>query len=244
MEDSSFDRALVAAAFQIAAEEGWTRVSVAEAARRAGLPLDRARARFPGRSAVLMRFGVQADQMALSEMSAEPEPRSRLFDLLMRRFDALQEHRAGILALLRALPADPGTAMLLYGLTLRSMGWMLEGAGVGAHGLRGALRTKGLLAVWLYTLRAWERDESADLSGTMAALDRALSRAEQAADWLHARGRPRNRPATEDADVSAMPPPPPAPMPPASPPPASPPPASPPDLPPAGGPDPGSLPPP
>ena len=39
-------------------------------------------------------------------------------------------------------------------------------------------------AVWLATLRAWTRDDTADLGATMAALDRALDRAEQVARAL------------------------------------------------------------
>ena len=61
---------------------------------------------------------------------------------------------------------------------------MLEAAGDPARGLRGALRVHGLVAVWTWTLRAFERDESEDLSGTMAALDKALGRASEAAEWL------------------------------------------------------------
>lgn len=183
-DDAAFDAALVAAAFDQAALLGWSQVSVAAAARAAGLPLDRARARFPGRTAVLLRFGVLADQAALAEQSTEATERERLFDLLMRRFDAMQPHRDGILALMRALPFDPGTAALLYAANLRSMGWMLEAAGIPSSGLQGTLRAKGLLGVWLATARAWERDESADLSGTMSALDKALSQAERLAGWV------------------------------------------------------------
>jgi hypothetical protein len=61
---------------------------------------------------------------------------------------------------------------------------MLEAAGVSARGLTGGLRVQGLVGVWLYALRAWRKDQSPDLSGTMAALDRALQRAEQAAGWF------------------------------------------------------------
>ena len=64
------------------------------------------------------------------------------------------------------------------------MAWMLGAAGLATGGFNGLLRSKGLTAVWLYALRAWERDDSADLSGTMAALDRALERAEQVGTWL------------------------------------------------------------
>lgn len=182
--DAQFDAALIGAAFDQAALLGWAEVSVAAAARAAGLPLERARARFPGRSAVLLRFGVLADQAALAQPSDESSERERLFDMLMRRFDAMQPHREGILSLLRGLPFDPAAAALLYAANLRSMAWMLEGAGVPSAGLQGTLRVHGLLGVWLSTLRAWEQDGSPDLSATMAALDRALNRAERAAGWL------------------------------------------------------------
>jgi hypothetical protein len=102
----------------------------------------------------------------------------------MRRFDALQAHRQGVLALLKTLPTDPGTALLLTAATARSMSWMLQAAGIPASGLSGQLAINGLLAIWLYTLRAWQTDDTADLAKTMAALDKALSRAEQAAGWF------------------------------------------------------------
>ncbi len=180
MDDAEFDRAMVGAVFDQAALRGWADVSLVEAAQEAGLDLARVRARFPGRTAVLMRFGSQADGAALAGAATQGTPRERLFDVLMNRFEALQAHRGGVLALLAALRTDPGTSLLLYGATLRSMVWLLEGAAVPASGLLGKLRAHGLLAIWLYALRAWERDESTDLSGTMAAVDRGLDRAMQA----------------------------------------------------------------
>lgn len=187
MDNAEFDAALVASAFSLAAERGWSRVSVAQAARDADLPLDRARRRFSGRCAVLLRFGSMADQAALALATNEGSSRDRLFDILMRRIDFLQRHRTGVLALLRHLPSDPPMALGLAVALQCSMGWMLEGAGISARGPHGLLRRKGLLAVWLWTLRAWQRDDSEDLSATMAALDQALSRAEQAESWVGAR---------------------------------------------------------
>src|SRR5205823_2677905 len=108
----------------------------------------------------------------------------RLFGLLMRRIDVLQAHRAGVLALLAAIPADPLLTLGLAGANLRSMAWMLDAAGVSSAGPAGMLRTKGLLGVWLWTLRAWRGDTDPDLGPTMAALDKALERAERLAGWL------------------------------------------------------------
>jgi AcrR family transcriptional regulator len=210
MDDPEFDKALIGAVFKVAAENGWRHASVAAAARAAGLPLARARERFPSRAAVLLRFGRLADQSALAEAPAQGTPRDRLFDLLMRRIDVLQSHRAGVLALLRALPSEPPTALLLALATRRSMRWMLDAAGIQPTGIRGELRVRGLMAVWLWTLRAWQSDESEDLSATMAALDAALRRAEQAAEWLgwRARSKPSEEAPPEDnAETADIPPP-------------------------------------
>jgi ubiquinone biosynthesis protein COQ9 len=184
MEDSEFDNALVAAALAIAGRDGWSRVSVAAAATEAGLSLGRARARFPVRAMVLLRLGVIADQAALAALSTEASVRDKLFDMIMRRLDVLQANRTGVLALMRAVPADPPLGLLLALSTKRSLRWLLEAAGERSHGLRGELKLRGLLAVWLYTLHAWRSDASADMAATMAALDRALGQAERAAGWL------------------------------------------------------------
>ena len=184
MSITETDRTLIAAVFEQAALRGWSDVSIADAARSSGVPLGEARARMPGRGAVLMRFGLMADQAALANVSMSETPRERLFDIVMARFDALQQHRAGVLSLLAALRTDPGTSLLLYGATLRSMKWLLDGAGIPATGIVGSLRVHALLALWLYALRAWEGDESADLSATMAAVDRGLDRAIQAENLL------------------------------------------------------------
>jgi AcrR family transcriptional regulator len=197
MTDTEYDTALVTAAMRMAGEHGWRRINAADAAREAGLSLAEARARFPSRASILLRFGRLADQAALFDAPTEGTVRDKLFDLLMRRFDVLQTNRSGVKALLRFLPTHPPTALLLASATRRSMRWMLQAAGVPATGPRGEVQIRGLMAVWLWGVRAWERDESEDLSGTMAAVDNALQRAERLASWL-------------DGQRSIAPPPPPA----------------------------------
>lgn len=184
MSDQDFDQALIAAAFRLAADQGWSRFSIAEAAQSAGLSLAEARGRFPGKHTLLRRFGRYLDQAALAGASHEGPVRDQLFDLLMGRFEAMRPHRDGIRALLRHLPTDPGTALRLACSTNLSMRWMLHAAGQPTGGIRGAMRVHGLVTVWTWTSRTFERDESEDLSATMATLDAALGRAHQMATWI------------------------------------------------------------
>jgi hypothetical protein len=198
MSDEEFDAALTGACFAAIARDGWRRLSIAASACQAGLDVARAHARIPNRSALLSRLGALADRAALdsSDPAGPAAPvQEQLFDRLMRRIDVLQAHRAGVLALLRALPADPACAAMLTVLSLDSMGWILESAGVSAQGLIGLLRAKGLLAVWVWTLRAWQADESADLAATMSALDTALARAAQIARSVPGAAPPESEPA-------------------------------------------------
>jgi phasin family protein len=148
MTDDEFDAALVTAAFSLGAERGWRNVTAAAAARFAGLDFSAARTRFTRQGAILAKFGQLADAYALSGAVTEGPVKDRLFDIILRRFDFLQRHRAGVIALLRTLPLDPPLAAWLAKQSLRSMGWLLEGAGIAATGARGEIRKRGLGLVW------------------------------------------------------------------------------------------------
>jgi AcrR family transcriptional regulator len=181
MTDTDFDTQLVAAAFALGAEQGWRKVSAAAAARHAGLDLATAREHFTSRAAILRKFGELADRAALTGALTDGSVRDRLFDTLLRRFDFLQTHRAGVTALLKSLPAEPALAICLAQATIASMGWLLEAAGVASTGIRGEIAKRGLAIVWGYGTQAWLKDESPDLTATMAAVDTALNRADSIA---------------------------------------------------------------
>ncbi|ACI50881.1 conserved hypothetical protein [Gluconacetobacter diazotrophicus PA1 5] len=204
MDNDQFDDALLRAAMDRAALYGWGRLTVVDAARDAGIPLDDARRRFPLKAAILLKLGRLADESALVDDGSTGTVREKLFDLLMRRFDVLQQYRAGVRAVMRALPFDPATALVLGAATVESMRWMAGAAGLDVSGIAGTLRVQGLVGVWTYALRAWDNDDSEDLSRTMAALDQALDRAARLGDLLERRGSaaPSLPPDEGDIDLS------------------------------------------
>ena len=203
MDEQLFQREVVAAAFRLGGEQGWHTVSAASAARYAGLDLAEARRLFPSRMVIFARFGTLADQQALAHAMTDGTVKDRLFDILMRRIDFVQKHRAGVLALGRFAVFNPPLSLWLARETVASMGWMLEGAGVSAQGLRGELRKQGLAAVWSWAMRAWARDESEELTATMAALDTALMRADQCAVQFSGSPRLPSSEMVADAPFSA-----------------------------------------
>src|SRR6266545_263054 len=103
-------------------------------------------------------------------------PRERLFDVLMRRLEVLAPHKAAIRSLMRSARRNPGLAMALNRMAMRSQQWMLTAADMDAAGLRGMLRAQGLALLYASVLRTWVDDEDPGQARTMAALDRELAR--------------------------------------------------------------------
>lgn len=184
---------IIDAAMRLVAETGWRRLSMGAVAAEAGLPILEVYRAFGSRTAILRGFFRRIDEAVLAqplEAEADERPRDRVFDLLMRRFDALAPYREALQVLGRELPTDPCAALAAGGRLLHAMAWMLEAAGIAAEGLRGIVAVKLTSAAYLATLRVWLRDESPDLAPTMAALDRRLRGIER---WLDRGPRPPPR---------------------------------------------------
>jgi AcrR family transcriptional regulator len=178
--------ALVAALWRVIATHGWPGLTMGRLASEAAVPMATLRDRFPSRLDPLILHGRRVDHAVLAGTipGQGGAARDRLFDVLMRRLDAMQPHRAGILRFLRDMRRDPSLAVLLGPQLSLSMRWMLDAAEIDGNGGRRRAMSLGLVGVWLATVRAWAEDESEDLGPTMAALDRALDRAEQVARTL------------------------------------------------------------
>ena len=181
---------IVTTAVNLAGEKGWRALTVAEVAQAARVPVSALYRHCPTKPDLLAGFSRMIDQTVLSEglPGADESPRDRLFDLLMRRFDMLSGHRAGIKAILRDLRFDPLTALLQARQLELSMRWTLQSAGISTDGLRGRARVQALGLLYGLVLRVWEQDDSPDLDRTMKALDQRLRQAEQ---WENTFGRGR-----------------------------------------------------
>ncbi len=177
----------------LAAERGWRDLPLEDVASRAGVPLAELLRRFPSRADILAELGRVADAAMLdgeADLDRGEPVRDRLFDRVMRRFDALLPYRAGLRRIAEDLPRDPAALLPLVPRLGRSMAWTLEAAGLPAAGIRGALRVKALSFVYLRAMRVWLSDESVDLSRTMASLDGQLRRLEELSGLLRRRGAP------------------------------------------------------
>lgn len=177
----------IGALMALLAEHRFEQIGLAEVAGRAGIKLSQLRAEFGSTLSILAAHMKDIDRTVLAggdaDMAEEP-PRERLFDVLMRRLEALAPYKEAVRSIMCSARRNPGLAFALNAMAVRSQQWMLESAGIGASGPRGALRAQGAALMFARVLSVWIDDEEEGLDRTMAALDRGLSSAERWAGFL------------------------------------------------------------
>lgn len=162
------------------AEKPFRAISLSQVAEHCGVPLGQMRASFASTDDLLAAFFRATDRQVLAEGGPDSDDlagegaRERLFEVLMRRLDALEPHREAVRGLTRAARRDPALALTLLRLSEASQRWMLAAAGIDCAGLSGSVRAKGLALLFARVLDIWLKDDDPGLARTMAALDREL----------------------------------------------------------------------
>ena len=170
---------IVAATMALAGERRWEDFSISDVALRAGVSLADFRDCFPSKGAVLGAFARDIDRAVLdgqNDQLMDESAKERLFDVLMRRLDAMKPFKDAIDGITDWTRRDPAAAAALNRVNVNSMRFMLESAGIDSEGGVGALKVQGLALAFSRIVAVWLRDEDEGLSETMAALDRELTR--------------------------------------------------------------------
>lgn len=183
-DDFSKRAKTVRAAMALAQQRKWGDITLTDIAQAAGLSLADLRQEFSYKSDILRAFQAEVDAEVLTKVKAAPagqNPRDRVFDVIMTRFEVLAPYKPALKRISDYLCCHPGEGALLACSTLTSQYWMLIGAGIKLDGLSAALRVAGLAGIYAKVFQIWLDDPSPSLDKTMAALDRRLSTGEQ---WL------------------------------------------------------------
>lgn len=175
--------AVIDALMRLAADRPWADIEVTDIAEAAGITLAEFRDLFPSKGAVFGAFAKRVDREVLQgttdDLAGEPA-RERLFDVLMRRIDALAPYKAALGRIMEGVRSEPLTLLALNRVALNSHRFMLAAAGISTEGPLGTLKIQGTAVAFARTLETWLDDDDPDLARTMARLDRELRRGERA----------------------------------------------------------------
>ena len=157
--------------------QGWADLTLADVARKSRIPLNQWQDLVGDKNGLLGLLARRIDRRMQDDADTQDDneiEKDRIFSVLMTRFDILEEYRDGICQILDYFRQHPTEALTGLPHLPRSMRAVLDTAGVAADGMGGCIKISGLTVAYIFTLRKWENDQTADLSQTMAALDRAL----------------------------------------------------------------------
>lgn len=174
----------------LAKENAWETVTLQQIALSAGLSESDVEDLIQSKNNILHLLIAQIDadllQNCSGNFSEDDTAKDRIFEVVIERFDLLNENRAAIKSIYKSLlkgfiPA-PETLLIFR----NSMMVMLEIAEVLPHKRlpTNEFHIKGLALIYLATMRVWVKDESEDLSVTMATLDKHLSQADKVLKYL------------------------------------------------------------
>ncbi len=174
---------IIAAALDLAKDEGWSKLSLLQIAQKAELSLVELRTHFSSKGAILTAFMRLVDDAVIAKpprAEDDESARDRLFEVIMNRFDVLAPYKPA----LKSIAADPVPTPSQIRALACSQHWMMQAAGLSTDGLRGDIRIAGLMGVYVSVFRSWLSDDDEGLARTMAKLDRRLRRGESSLQQL------------------------------------------------------------
>ncbi|MGB3625236.1 MAG: hypothetical protein WA989_05400 [Henriciella sp.] len=195
----------VRAALELAAEHDWSDLTLAAIAEKAGLSLEH----FHGiadKDTICDAVEPYFDR-AMSEGSFDESetPRTRLFDVIMMRFEAMEAHRDALVSLMKWRQTQPLRVLALLASRQASAEWAMVCAGLDKSGdIPKPVRNTAVAWAIAQAERAWRKEDSADMSRTMAKLDGELRKMDERASWIKGFGRRKAR-AEDEAAPDAEP---------------------------------------
>ena len=100
-----------------------------------------------------------------------------IFEVIMMRFDVLQENRKGIKSIFDSFKSRPKLLFFLLPALLDSILIMVKSINLPIKGVLGQLKIKGIFVIYVSSFFVWLNDETVSLDKTMTALDKYLDQA-------------------------------------------------------------------
>jgi hypothetical protein len=178
--DAAVRRDLARAALTLAASRAWAQVTLLDLANACSRSAGELYGATVGEAIDCVEESFdRAIAEDLVEQDGSQSVRDRLFDLIMKRFEAMEPHRAAVLAMEVGQDRDPMALGAAHQRNTRTARWVLALAGLEADHMTGQARGQGLAVIIGQARAAWRTDTDGDFAKTLASLDKNLRRAEE-----------------------------------------------------------------
>ena len=167
---------------KILIKKPWNKISIQEVLK----DTNEKKINFKSKIDLLKNINKYVDSLLISNMKVleSSSTKDMLFEVLMARFDILQQNRQSFIKIYEGLKKTPQKYLSLLPSFLESMIVSAELANFNVNGLKGSLKLKGLTVVYFTTFFVWLDDKTTSLEKTMTRLDKNLDQAEKFGKFL------------------------------------------------------------
>ena len=173
---------LIILGFKLIEKKGWSYFSLKSLAKENKSDLESIKIFFKNKSQFLEAFSEMIDNKVLANIDKEEfnknSIKDNLFELIMLRFENLNQYKTGLKILLSDLKKSPVELKKIMKKVLDSMDLFLEIASVKNNYLMDFIKVNIIFIIYSYVFNVWLDDQSSEMSKTMAELDKWLSKAE------------------------------------------------------------------
>ena len=168
--------------FDLINDIGWEEFSIEELSIREKIPLNELKIYFKCKYSIVDRFSKLIDKNIESKLRIQDFENSSkkdiLFELMMMRFDEMDEFKSSLAKILDASKNKPLLISIITKNVMNTMDFFLELSNSYNNYAFDFLKKNFLFLIYSITFKTWLSDNTDELSKTMAELDRLLSTAE------------------------------------------------------------------
>ena len=168
--------------FDLINDIGWDKFSIEKLSTKENIPVRDLKVFFKCKYSIVDKFSIMIDKNIESKLKIEDfkdsSKKDILFELIMMRFDEMEEFKGSLAKILDASRNKPLLISIITKNVMNTMDFFLELSNSYNNYAFDVLKKNFLFLIYSITFKTWLSDNTEELSKTMAELDRLLSTAE------------------------------------------------------------------
>ena len=168
--------------FDLINDIGWDKFSIEKLSTKENIPVRDLKVFFKCKYSIVDKFSRMIDKNIESKLRLEDfkdsSKKDILFELIMMRFDEMEEFKGSLSKILDVSKQKPLLASIITKNVMNTMDFFLELSNSYNNYAFDILKKNFLFFIYSITFKTWLSDDTEDLSKTMAELDKLLSTAE------------------------------------------------------------------
>ena len=179
---SETEKNFIKKGFYLINDIGWDKFSLEKLSTKENIPVEDLKDLFKCKYSIVDKFSRMVDKNIESKLKIEDfkdsSKKDILFELIMMRFDEMEEFKGSLAKILDASRNKPLLISIITKNVMNTMDFFLELSNSYNNYAFDVLKKNFLFLIYSITFKTWLSDNTEELSKTMAELDRLLSTAE------------------------------------------------------------------